>query len=330
MKIIVTGGAGFIGSHVVKALFHAGHEVTVIDDFNDFYDPAIKRSNVETFPAAVEIAEMDIREWEGVRDLFARVRPDAVIHLAARAGVRPSIIDPKLYIDTNITGTYHILEAARLSGCHRVLFASSSSVYGLSKSVPFREDQPILQTLSPYAASKISGEQLCGNFVNLHGFRVVALRFFTVYGPGQRPDLAIHSFTDAIEHGRAIRQFGDGTTRRDYTYVDDIVQGVMGALSYVQGEGALFEIFNLGENETTTLSALIKSIEKALGKNAIIERLPEQKGDMPLTAADITKARTLLDYTPHTPIREGIPKFVAWYRELHAEDSSGRHPGGNR
>ena len=317
MKIIVTGGVGFIGSHVVRALLMAGHEVTVIDDFNDFYDPAIKRANAAAFPSPVESAEIDLREWEPVRELFERIKPDTAIHLAARAGVRPSILDPKLYIDTNITGTFHVLEAARLSGCHKILFASSSSVYGLSKTVPFREDLPLLQTLSPYAATKLAGEQLCGNFVNLYGFRVVALRFFTVYGPGQRPDLAIHSFTDAIENGLSIRQFGDGTTRRDYTYIDDIVQGVLGSLSYVQGDGPLFEIFNLGENETTTLSALIAAIENALGKKAVIERLPEQKGDMPLTAADITKARTLLGYAPHTPIREGIPKFVTWYRELH-------------
>jgi len=318
MKIIVTGGAGFIGSHVVRALLKEGHEVTVLDEFNDFYDPAIKRANVASFESAVEVSEIDLREWEPVRDLFAKVKPDAVIHLAARAGVRPSILDPKLYIDTNITGTFHVLEAARLAGCTKILFASSSSVYGLSKTIPFREDLPLLQTLSPYAATKLAGEQLCGNFVNLHGMRVVALRFFTGYGPGQRPDLAIHSFTDAIENGRSIRQFGDGTTRRDYTYIDDIVQGVMGALSFVQGEGPLFEIFNLGENETTTLSELIASIEKALGKKALIERLPEQKGDMPLTSADITKARTLLGFAPKTPIREGIPAFVAWYRQLHA------------
>ena len=318
MKIIVTGGAGFIGSHVVRALLKEGHEVTILDDFNDFYDPAIKRANVDSFGSPVGVSEIDMREWEPVRDLFAKVKPDAVIHLAARAGVRPSILDPKLYIDTNITGTFHVLEAARLAGCGKVLFASSSSVYGLSKTVPFREDLALLQTLSPYAATKLAGEQLCGNFVNLHGMRVVALRFFTVYGPGQRPDLAIHSFTDAIENGRSIRQFGDGTTRRDYTYIDDIVQGVMGALSFVQGDGPLFEIFNLGENETTTLAQLIASIEKALGKKAVIERLPEQKGDMPLTAADITKARTLLGYAPGTPIREGIPAFVAWYRQLHA------------
>jgi UDP-glucuronate 4-epimerase len=186
----------------------------------------------------------------------------------------------------------------------------------LAKSVPFREDLPLLQTLSPYAATKLAGEQLCGNFVNLHGMRIVALRFFTVYGPGQRPDLAIHSFTDAIEHGRSIRQFGDGSTRRDYTYIDDIVQGVLGALAFSEGEVPLFEIFNLGENETTTLSELIASLEEALGKKAIIERLPEQKGDMPLTSADITKARALLGYAPRTPIREGLPKFVAWYRSL--------------
>lgn len=324
MKIIVTGGAGFIGGHVVRALLGQGHEVTVLDDFNDFYDPAIKRATVASFDRPVEIAETDLRLWEPVRELFARVKPEAVIHLAARAGVRPSILDPKLYLDTNVTGTFHVLEVARLSGCRKVLFASSSSVYGLAKTVPFREDLPLLQTLSPYAATKLAGEQLCGNYVNLHGFRIACLRFFTVYGPGQRPDLAIHSFTDAIEHGRPIRQFGDGSTRRDYTYVDDIVQGVLGALAFIEGEGALFEIFNLGENETTTLSQLIGAIERALGKKAVIERHPEQKGDMPLTAADITKARTLLGYAPKTPIREGIPKFVAWYRSLGGSQGSGK------
>ncbi len=325
MKIIVTGGAGFIGSHVVRNLLGEGYEVTVVDDFNDFYDPAIKRANVASFSSIappVEVAEIDLRDWDAVRNTFEKVSPYAVIHLAARAGVRPSIADPKLYIDTNITGTFNVLEAARLSGCQKIIFASSSSVYGLSKTVPFREDLPIIQTLSPYAATKIAGEQLCGNYVNLHGMRIACLRFFTVYGPGQRPDLAIHSFTDAIEHGRTIKQFGDGSTRRDYTYIDDIVQGILGALSYVDGEGPLFEIFNLGENETTTLAKLISSIEKALGKRAVIERLPEQRGDMPLTAADITKARTLLGYAPRTPIRDGIPKFVAWYRELHSQDRS--------
>ena len=324
MKILVTGGAGFIGSHVVRRLLENGHSITVIDDFNDFYDPSIKRANVASFDGPVEIEEMDLRDWGATQRVFEKVRPEAVIHLAARAGVRPSIADPKLYIDTNITGTFHVLEAARLLGSKKVVFASSSSVYGLSKTVPFREDFPVLQTLSPYAATKIAGEHLCGNYVNLHGMRIACLRFFTVYGPGQRPDLAIHGFTDAIENGRPIKQFGDGSTRRDYTYIDDIVQGVMGALSYVDGEEPLFEIFNLGESETTTLSQLISKIEKALGKKAIIERLPEQKGDMPLTAADITKARTLLGYDPSTPIREGIPKFVSWYRELHSRKQGER------
>ena len=320
MKIIVTGGAGFIGSHVVRSLLSDGNEVTIIDDFNDFYDPAIKRANVDSFSevgGGVDVRAVDLRDCDAIRRTFEEVRPEAVIHLAARAGVRPSILDPKLYLDTNITGTFHVLEAARLSGCDRILFASSSSVYGLARTVPFREDLPLLQTLSPYAATKLAGEQLCGNYVNLHGMRIACLRFFTVYGPGQRPDLAIHSFTDAIENGRPIRQFGDGSTRRDYTYIDDIVQGVMGALSFVEGDGPLFEIFNLGENETTTLSELISSIEASLGKKAGIELMPEQKGDMPLTSADINRARTMLGYSPRTPIRDGIPKFVAWYRELH-------------
>jgi UDP-glucuronate 4-epimerase len=235
---------------------------------------------------------------------------EAIIHLAARAGVRPSVQDPQLYIDTNITGTHYLLEAARRNHVGRFLFASSSSVYGLAKKVPFTEDLPLPQTLSPYAATKIAGEHLCGNYAHLYGMKVVCLRFFTDYGPGQRPDLAIHKFTDAIHHGRSIPQYGDGSTRRDYTYVDDIVQGVLGALRY---DGPAFDIFNLGENQTTTLSELILEIENALGKKALIERLPEQQGDMPLTAADISKARRLLGYDPQTKIREGIPKFVEWY-----------------
>jgi UDP-glucuronate 4-epimerase len=245
-----------------------------------------------------------------VRRVFADGRFDTIIHLAARAGVRPSLKNPQLYIDTNITGTHNLLEAAREQGVGRFVFASSSSVYGLSNVVPFNENLALPQTLSPYAATKIAAEHICGNYAHLYKMRVVCLRFFTVYGPGQRPDLAIHKFTDAIHHGRSTPQFGDGSTRRDYTYIDDIVQGVMGALRY---EGPHFDIFNLGENQTTTLSELISAIESALGKKAIIERLPEQQGDMPLTAADITKARELLGYDPQTKIREGIPKFVEWY-----------------
>lgn len=310
MRILVTGGAGFIGSHVAAKFLRDGHEVEIIDDFNDYYDPAIKRANIASLGGAARLREGDIRDRDFVRGVLSEGRFDAVVHLAARAGVRPSVKDPQLYIDTNITGTHHLLEAAHRNGVGRFLFASSSSVYGLAKKVPFTEDLPLPQTLSPYAATKLAGEQLCGNYAHLYGMKVVCLRFFTVYGPGQRPDLAIHKFTDAIYRGQSIPQYGDGSTRRDYTYIDDIVQGVAGALRY---EGQVFDIFNLGENQTTTLSELIIEIEKALGKKAVIERLPEQQGDMPLTAADITKARQLLGYNPQTKIREGIPKFVEWY-----------------
>lgn len=312
MKILVTGGAGFIGSHVCRRLLRDGHEVVVVDDFNDYYDPSIKRDNIRGLGGGVEVVEGDIRVRDFVRGVFRGRGFDTVIHLAARAGVRPSLRNPQLYIDTNITGTHHVLEAAHAAGTGRFLFASSSSVYGLAKTVPFHEDLPLPQTLSPYAATKIAGEHLCGNHAHLHGMRVVCLRFFTVYGPGQRPDLAIHKFTDAIFRGKPIPQFGDGSTRRDYTYIDDIVQGVIGALGY---EGPVFDIFNLGENETTTLAGLIAEIERALGRKAVIERLPEQQGDMPLTSADITKARRLLGYDPGTKIGEGIPKFVQWYLE---------------
>jgi UDP-glucuronate 4-epimerase len=310
MRILVTGGAGFIGSHVAGRLIRDGHEVEIIDDFNDYYDPRIKRSNLISLGGAARLHEGDIRDRDFVQKTISQGRFDAIIHLAARAGVRPSLKDPQLYIDTNITGTHHLIEAAHQNGIGRFLFASSSSVYGLAKKVPFTEDLPLPQTLSPYAATKLAGEHLCGNYAHLYGMKVVCLRFFTVYGPGQRPDLAIHKFTDAIHRGQSIPQFGDGSTRRDYTYIDDIVHGVTGALRY---EGPAFDIFNLGENQTTTLSELIVEIEKALGKKAIIERLPEQQGDMPLTAADITKARQLLGYNPQTQIREGIPKFVEWY-----------------
>ena len=310
MNILVTGGAGFIGSHVCRRLLSEGYSVTLIDNFNDYYDPSIKRANVSGLGDRVWVVEGDIRDRDQIQRLFAEGKFETVIHIAARAGVRPSVIDPQLYIDTNITGTHHLLEASRQFGVGRFLFASSSSVYGLAKKVPFSEDLPLPQTLSPYAATKLAGEHICGNYSYLFGLRVVCLRFFTVYGPGQRPDLAIHKFTDAIHKGLPIPQYGDGSTRRDYTYIDDIVQGVMGALKY---EGPLFDIFNLGENQTITLSELIREIEKGLGKKAVIEFLPDQQGDMPLTSADITKARALLGYNPQTKIAEGIPKFIEWY-----------------
>lgn len=312
MKIVVTGGAGFIGSHAVRRLVADGHAVSVIDNFNPFYDPAIKRANLATV-GDVTLHEADIEDAGEMLGIFQRGDFDAVIHLAARAGVRPSIENPRAYIETNVTGTYNLLEAARATDVPKFVFASSSSVYGLAETVPFREDLPLPQTLSPYAATKLSGEHLCGNFANLFGLSVVCLRFFTVYGPGQRPDLAISKFTRLIEEGRAIPKFGNGETRRDYTYVDDILQGVLGGLAY---DAKTFDIFNLGESETTTLNELIAALEAALGKTALIEQLPEQKGDMPLTCADISKARALLGYAPRTKIPEGIPKFVDWYRGL--------------
>ncbi len=310
MKVLVTGGAGFIGSHVCTQLALEGHKVTVLDDFNDYYDPQIKRANIAAVGSGIVLREGDIRNASLVQDVMAEGIFDSIIHLAARAGVRPSVVDPMLYIETNIVGTQNLLDAAHKNGVSKFVFASSSSVYGLAKVVPFSEELPLPQTLSPYAATKIAGEQLCGNYAHLYGMPVVCLRFFTVYGPGQRPDLAIHKFTDSIYHGKTIPQYGDGSTRRDYTYIDDIVQGVLGALRY---QGPAFDIFNLGENQTTTLSELISEIERALGKKAMIERLPEQQGDMPLTSADISKAQRLLGYNPTTKIRDGIPKFVEWY-----------------
>ncbi len=316
MRTLVTGGAGFIGSHLVEKLLSAGHEVSILDDFNDFYDPAIKRANIAAVAEHVRVHTVDLRDGRAVKDLFHRERFDVIAHLAARAGVRPSISKPQLYYDTNVNGTLHLLEAARLTGIERFILASSSSVYGVSKVVPFSEDLHLTQTISPYAATKIAAEFLCSTYSHLYQMRVVALRFFTVYGARQRPDLAIHQFTRRIHAGQPIDQFGDGSTRRDYTYIDDIIQGVMAALRY---EGPLFDIFNLGESETIELRELIAEIERAVGREAVINQLPEQPGDVPITCADISKARRLLGYNPMTPLREGVPKFVDWFLENQAE-----------
>ena len=310
MRILVTGGAGFIGSHLVEKLLSLGHDVAILDDFNDFYDPQIKRQNIAAVAKDVAIHHLDLRDSGAVRNLFHREKFEAIAHLAARAGVRPSIQNPQLYYDTNVDGTLHLLDAARVTGVERFIFASSSSVYGNSKSVPFSEDRQLIQTLSPYGATKIAGEFLCSTYSHLYGMRVVALRYFTVYGPRQRPDLAIHQFTRRIHAGKPIDQFGDGTTRRDYTYIDDIIQGTMAALKY---DGPMFDIFNLGENETIQLRDLIAGIENALGEKAKINRLPEQPGDMPVTYADISKARELLGYNPSTRLSDGLPRFIEWF-----------------
>jgi UDP-glucuronate 4-epimerase len=314
MRILVTGGAGFIGSHLVEKLLATGHEVSILDDFNDYYDPQIKRANISGVAGEVSIHRIDLRDGNAVNLLFHREKFDAIAHLAARAGVRPSISQPQLYYDTNVSGTLHLLEAARQTGVERFIFASSSSVYGICKEVPFSEAFHLTQTISPYAATKVAGEFLCSTYSHLYQMRIVALRFFTVYGARQRPDLAIHQFTRKILAGQPINQFGDGTTRRDYTYIDDIIQGVMAAFDY---NGPLYDIFNLGESATIQLKDLIAAIEEAVGEKAKINKLPEQPGDVPLTCADISKARKLLGYNPTTPLSEGLPKFVEWFRAKH-------------
>jgi len=312
MKVLVTGGAGFIGSHLVERLLREGHKVAVLDEFNDFYDPKIKRANLEKVRGEIELHENDIRDENAVLNIVKHGHFDSIVNLAARAGVRPSIKEPRLYIETNIIGTYNLLEAARQSGVERFICASSSSVYGVLKTVPFSEDLALTATISPYAATKLAGEQICSNYSHLYKMRTINLRFFTVYGPRQRPDLAIHKFTRNIFEGKPIDQYGDGSTRRDYTFIDDIIQGVMACFTY---EGELCDVFNLGESQTTTLRELIEKIESALGKKALINQLPEQPGDVPITYANIDKARRLLGYNPTTKISEGIPKFVEWFLE---------------
>ncbi|MBV8377245.1 MAG: GDP-mannose 4,6-dehydratase [Verrucomicrobia bacterium] len=315
MRVLVTGGAGFIGSHLVEALLAEGHSVSVIDDFNDFYDPKIKKSNLQPVLTDVRLHSIDIRDKDAVLRAFATERPDAVVHLAARAGVRPSIQHPEIYLSTNINGTFHLLEASKEHKVTRFIFASSSSVYGASTVIPFREDQVLTQTLSPYASTKLAGEHLCSNYSYLYDMGAVCLRFFTVYGPRQRPDLAIHKFTDLIHRGKPVDVYGDGTARRDFTYIDDVIQGVLAA---VHRGDTLFDIFNLGESETTELRELIVEIEAVLGKKAKINRLPPVPGDMPATCADISKARRLLGYAPATQIHSGLRKFIEWYLRAHA------------
>ncbi|MEM9399379.1 MAG: NAD-dependent epimerase/dehydratase family protein [Verrucomicrobiota bacterium] len=311
MRILVTGGAGFIGSHVIDALKSIGHQTALLDDFNDFYSPELKRTTASETGAGV--FEGDLRLKEDVEKCFDEFKPDAVIHLAARAGVRPSLTQTQLYVDTNVTGTLNILDAMRSRDIKRLVFASSSSVYGCNEKVPFSESDPIQRTISPYAATKVAGEHLCSVYAHLYDMSIVALRFFTVYGPRQRPDLAIHKFARLIDEGRDIPQFGDGSTRRDYTYIDDIIQGILKSFEYTKDHPGL-EILNLGESRTVELRELIALLEKALGKKAILQKLPMQPGDVPVTYADITKAREVIEYNPTTAIEEGIEKFIDWYK----------------
>jgi UDP-glucuronate 4-epimerase len=312
-NILVTGGAGFIGSHLVdRLLAEGGWRVTVLDDFNDFYDPAVKRANVSAHAGdeRFRLVEADIRDRAALARVFDETRFDRIVHLAARAGVRPSLSEPLLYNETNITGTLNLLELARASGVAQFVFGSSSSVYGENAKVPFSEEDPVRAPISPYAATKAAGELLCHTYAHLYGVRCVALRFFTVYGARQRPDLAIHKFAKLISAGQPIPVFGDGTTRRDYTFVDDIIAGVRAAIDY---DATRFEAVNLGESRTVELRELIALLERELGREAIIDRQPPQPGDVPQTFADISKARRLLGYNPQTQIEAGIRKFIQWF-----------------
>lgn len=325
-KILVTGGAGFIGSHLLDRLMAEGDSlVTVVDNFNDFYDPALKRANIEGHLGRRElaVAEADIADWRAMNELFERGRFDLVVHLAARAGVRPSLEAPLDYEETNVQGTYVLLEAARHHRVPHFVFGSSSSVYGINSKVPFSEDDPIASPISPYAATKVAGEAACHAYSHLYEMRIVCLRFFTVYGARQRPDLAIHKFARMIGEGRPIPFFGDGRTRRDYTYIDDIISGVVAAMNY---GGSQFELINLGESETVELGRLVELLEAALDKKAIIDRQPSQPGDVPVTYADISKAQRLLGYDPQTRIEDGIEKFVRWFKEQ-GSGAGGRRTG---
>ncbi len=311
-RILVTGGAGFIGSHLCERLLERGDDVCVLDNFNDFYDPAIKRKNAALLEAAgARIVEGDFREAGLVERLFDEGRFEAVVHLGAMAGVRPSLADPLLYEDVNVRGTLQLLEAIRKRGGIRFIFASSSSVYGSNEEVPFKEADDIHHPVSPYAATKRAGELMCFTFHHLYQIPTTCLRFFTVYGPRQRPEMAIHKFVRMMLRGEAIPFFGDGSTRRDYTYIDDIVDGVVRSIDRCEG----YEIYNLGESQTTSLSELVKGIGEACGVEPVIDRQPMQPGDVIVTYADISKARQKLGYAPATLIPAGLERFVAWYHE---------------
>lgn len=313
MRILITGGAGFIGSHLGERLLERGDEVVVLDNFNDFYDPTIKRANAEVLAqAGARVVTGDFRDAELVAGLFDEGAFEAIVHLGAMAGVRPSLLDPLLYEDVNVRGTLVLLEAVRKRDPGlRFIFASSSSVYGSNENVPFKEADDIHHPVSPYAATKRAGELMCYTFHHLYQIPITCLRFFTVYGPRQRPEMAIHKFVRMTLRGEPIPFFGDGSTRRDYTYVDDITSGVVRAIDRCRG----YDIFNLGESETTSLADLVTQVGEACGREPQIDRQPMQPGDVLLTHADISRAREHLGYAPSTLIPEGLARFVAWYRE---------------
>jgi UDP-glucuronate 4-epimerase len=317
-RVLLTGGAGFIGSHVAEALLRRGVELTIVDNLDSFYSPAVKKANLEEIRRVGEyrFANQDIGIADGMRELIMSTRPEAIIHLAARAGVRPSIEEPLRYERVNIGGTLNLLDLCRECNVGKFIFGSSSSVYGMTSKTPFSEDQAELRPVSPYGATKLAGEMLGYTYAHLYDFPVICLRFFTVYGPRQRPDLAIHKFTALIEAGKPLPIFGDGTSGRDFTYVDDTVSGIMAALAYEppRGVGAPFEIFNLGNSQPVTLTELVHLIEEATGRKAVKQQQPFQPGDVAITWADISKSARVLGYRPATGLEEGLKKFVAWYR----------------
>ncbi len=317
-RILLTGGAGFIGSHLAEALLRNHAHVSIVDNLDEFYSTEWKRANLASIRSIgpFDFFELDICAMDRLRETIAGVRPDVIIHLAARAGVRPSIEQPRLYEQVNVAGTVNVLEVCREFHVSRLIFGSSSSVYGESSRAPFSEEHSDLHPISPYAATKLAGELFCHTYAHLYKLPVIALRFFTVYGPRQRPDLAIHKFVARMEAGKPLPIFGDGETGRDYTYVDDIVAGVLGALEYdfSSTKGAPFEICNLGNSRPVKLSELVRMLERATGKTAIIQREVPQQGDVPLTWAEISKAGKLLGYRPQTTLEEGLRKFTAWYR----------------
>ncbi len=316
-RILLTGGAGFIGSHLAEALLRRSAQLTILDNLDEFYSPAWKKVNLEEIrrTGSYEFSLLDICQLERLRPVFAASRPDVVIHLAARAGVGPSVHQPSLYERVNVGGTLNLLELCREFRVPKFVFGSSSSVYGAASRAPFSEDQADLRPISPYAASKLAGELYCYTYAHLFGFAVICVRLFTVYGPRQRPDLAIHKFTALIEGGQPLPIFGDGSSGRDYTYVDDVVAGILAALDYSPPAGRVpFELFNLGNSHPVKLAEMVEVLERVTGKKAIREYKDPQPGDMPLTWAEISKAERLLGYHPAVSFEEGVRRFVTWYR----------------
>ncbi|MBI2823045.1 MAG: GDP-mannose 4,6-dehydratase [Acidobacteria bacterium] len=312
MKILVTGGAGFIGSHLSQRLLARGDQLAVVDNLNAFYDPALKRANLEAIrlTGSFQFHQVDILDRGALEEVFRKVKPEKIVHLAARAGVRPSLEDPALYAETNVTGTTYLLELARRSRVENFVFGSSSSVYGLSSSIPFQERDPVEKPISPYAVTKRAGELMCTSYHHNYGLNACCLRFFTVYGPRQRPDMAIHKFARLITRGEAVPLYAQGAYQRDYTYISDIIEGVVAALD----ANLPFEILNLGSSHPVQSTELVQLLEKVLQKPARVQELPAQTGDVPVTYADVSRARALLNYQPKVALEEGITHFVAWFQ----------------